>query len=168
MTLLAPPSWTRNPSGSGLSASACGTSPVGGQLAQRRGEAPLARENVAHREHQERADAILPGQRKHRFARVLVQHVKGDHRDIPHAVAAGALRHRVLGVAGRGLGDAEMAELALLLLAQQRRREHMERMVVSARGDAVQLVDIDVIGAELPAMSGRGSRPRSPVSNSGC
>ena len=148
MTLLAPLSTDEKAERVGVVGERLRHQAIGGQLAHRRGEPPWLREDVAHREHHQRADAVLPGQREHRFARVLVHHVKGDHRDVPHAVAAGALDHSVLGIAGRGLGDAEMAELALLLLAQQRRRERLDRMVVGARGDAVQLVDVDVIGAE--------------------
>jgi len=65
------------------------------------------------------------------------------------SVARGMPGHLVLGVARRGLGDAEMAEFALLLLAQQHRRDDLERVVVAAGRHPVQLVDVDVIGAEF-------------------
>ena len=60
---------------------------------------------------------MLPGQRKDRFARVLVQHVKADHHDVPYLVDNGALQHPVLGIVGCGLSNAEVAELALGLFS---------------------------------------------------
>ena len=65
------------------------------------------------------------------------------------AVAAGARDHLVIGVARRGLGDAEVAQLPLLLFAQQGRRDDVERVVVAGRRHPVQLVDVDVVGGEL-------------------
>ena len=74
--------------------------PVIRELAHRLGEPLGAREDVAHGEHQERADAMLLGQRKDVPARVLVHHVERDHDDIPGPVACRALDHLVLGIAG--------------------------------------------------------------------
>ena len=81
------------------------------------GEPLGARKDVAHREHQQRADPVAVVSGKTCVAGVLVHHVERDHRDVPHAVLGGAPHHFVLGIAGPGLGDAEMAELALLFLA---------------------------------------------------
>ena len=60
----------------------------------------------------------------------------------------GALQHAVLGILGRGLGDAEMAELAPRLLFQQCRRDYLACLLVCLRHYTVQLEDIDIVGAE--------------------
>ena len=80
--------------------------PLRRQLAHRRGEALGLREDVAHREHHQRADPTLAGSAETPLARVLVHHVKADHHDVPHPVGGGAPDHFVLGVVRRGLGDA--------------------------------------------------------------
>ena len=82
--------------------------------------------------------------------RVLVHHVEPEHDDVPQAVLDRALQHLVLGVAGAGLGDAEMADLALGLFPQQRRRDLVAGPVVSLRRNAVQLENVDAIDAEQP------------------
>ncbi len=74
--------------------------------------------NVADREHQQSADPVRNRQRKHAASGILVHHVKAEHDDLPDAVGDGAPDRLVLEIMGRGLGDAEMAELALGLFLQ--------------------------------------------------
>src|SRR5271165_212667 len=121
----------------------------GRQLAHRCGELSRPREDVAHREHQQRPDPVLPGQREDPVASVLMHHVKPDHRDVPRAVGNGKLQHLVLGVVRCRLGDGEVTELALGLLLQQGRRDDAARVLVGAGCDTVQLIDVDDVGGEL-------------------
>jgi hypothetical protein len=48
---------------------------------------------------------MLSGHREDRLARVLMHHVKADHRDIPHTLGHGTLQHPVLGIVRCGLGN---------------------------------------------------------------
>ena len=88
-------------------------------------------------------------QRKDRLPRVLVHHVKADHDDLPDTVGDRACDHPVLGIVRCGLGDAEMAELALFLLPQQHRHQDVAGVVVGGGRHTMQLVDVDVVGIEL-------------------
>ena len=62
--------------------------------------------------------------------------------------ADGALQHRVPAIARPGLGDAEMPQLALLVPSHSAGKRY-RAMVVGRRRNAVQLEDIDIVGAEL-------------------
>src|SRR6266571_8036244 len=88
------------------------------QLPHRRTQPARLRKDVAHREHQQRADPMPQGQRKNSVAGILVHHREANHDDVPYAVLGGASQRVVLKVVRRGLGDAEVAELAILLLAE--------------------------------------------------
>src|SRR5207302_1662284 len=80
--------------------------------------------------------------------RLMTHETVGRVDDAAGAALVDQKTERV-GAARRGLGDAEPAELALLPFAQQGRRQRLERVVVGARRDAVQLIDVDVVGAEF-------------------
>jgi len=121
-----------------------------GKIAHRGPQTLGLRKDVAHREHQQRADAVGAGQRKDAVAGVLMHHVKPEHHLVPNPVLRRPLQNLVLGIVRCRLGDPKMAELAFRLLPQQHRRHIVERVVVGARGHPVQLIDIDVAGIELP------------------
>src|SRR6185503_16798098 len=106
-------------------------------------------EDVAHREHAERADALLACHRQQAPARVLMHHAEAQHEHFPDALLHRASEHGVLGVARAGLGHREVAELALLLLAQQPRHDLRHGLVVGRRPQPVQVEDVDVVGVEL-------------------
>ena len=55
-------------------------------------------EDVAYGKHAQGADAIRTRAFQHRLTRVLVQHVEGQHDDLPHALFGGAFEHLVLGI----------------------------------------------------------------------
>jgi hypothetical protein len=55
----------------------------------------------------------------------------------------------VLGIVRCRLGDGKVTELALGLLLQQGRRDDGVRVLVGAGRHPVQLIDVDVVGAEL-------------------
>ena len=88
-----------------------------GEIAHRGAQALGLREDVAHREHQQRADPAGAGQRKHAVAGILMHHVKPEHDHLPNLVLRRPVQNLVLGIVRRRLGDAEMAELAFRLLS---------------------------------------------------
>ncbi len=53
----------------------------------------------------------------------------------------------MLGVAGAGFSDAEVADLAFLLLPQQRWGDHIAGPIISLGRNAVELEDVDAIYA---------------------
>jgi hypothetical protein len=81
--------------------------------------------------------------------------VEGQHDDLEGRLVDGAQQHLVRGIARAGLGDGEVAQLALLLLAQQGGDELGDGVVVLRGRQAVQVEDVDVVGAEAAQ---RGSR----------
>ena len=119
---------------------------------------PGLREDVAHGEHAERADAGFARALQDDRPRVLVQHVEGQHHHLEgRLVAQRPLQHLVRRIARAGLGDGEVAQLALLLLAQQGRHELGDGVVVLRRRQPVQVEQVDVVGAE-PAQRGVEAR----------
>ena len=102
---------------------------------------------LPHREHQQRADALRPRDRKHVPARALVHHVEAHHEHLPDRIVHRALQHRVGEIDDRVLGDADVPDLALLFLLEQRRRDRLERIVVFVDLDAMQIEHVDMIGA---------------------
>ena len=87
--------------------------------------------------------------REHGLARVLAHQVERHHRDVPDPVGDGAQQHLVFEIVGRGLGDAEEAELSPFLLLQQRRCDHVAHIVVAGGRHGVELEHIDAVDAEF-------------------
>ena len=141
-------SWIRKSSGCSRSASQAGTRRSAASLRMVLPEAPRHAEDAAHNEHQERADPVLSRVREHGLAGVLVHHVEREHHHLPAVVLHRALQHQMLGVVGRGLGDAEVAKLALGLLALQRRHQLLHRVVVGGGRHAVELEQVHIVGAQ--------------------
>ena len=102
---------------------------------------------LAHREHQQRADALLARVRKHVLPRALMHHVEAHHEHLPDGIVHRALQHLVGEIDDRVFGDADVPDLALALLFEQRRRDHVQRIVVLGELDAVQIEHVDMIGA---------------------
>ena len=119
------------------------------QILHRLGHAVGAGEDAAHREHQQRADAVLQRRGEHSLAGVLAHQVERDHHDVPDLVRDGAQQHLVFEIVGRGLGDAEETEFALFLLLQQGRRDHVMHVVVAGGRHRVELKDVDAVDAEF-------------------
>jgi hypothetical protein len=106
-----------------------------GSFAQCCGEALGLREDVAHYEHQQCANAICHRQRKHLGAGILVYHVERDHDRIPNAVLHRAADHLVLRI--DELGHSKKSDLTLLSFLQERGRDDVSRLVVDSRRNAV-------------------------------
>ncbi len=109
---------------------------------------PRLGEDVAHREHAQRADLVGLRALQEMLARVLVHQVEGQHEHLPDRLLHGALQHDVLGIARGGLGDGEMAQLALLLLAQEGGDDLRHGPVVELGPQPVQVEDVDMVGVE--------------------
>jgi len=122
--------------------------PVLDQLREHRAAVGVVAEDVAHHEHQQRADAAPPRDRKHLGARALVHQAVGQHDDLPWRLQGGAREHRLLRIARPRLGEADMAHLALLLEPQQRRRQRVAMMLVGGRADRVEMEDVDMVEPE--------------------
>ena len=123
MTLLAPPGCTRKPSGSGLSASSRGNSPASASsrtvAASRSGREKMLR--TANISSVPTRCCRVSGNTLARafwciMWKAIIATSHTPSRQARCTISCG-------GIARRGLGDAEMAEFALLLLAQQRRRD---------------------------------------------
>ena len=105
-------------------------------------------EQLAHREHDQRADTLRAPLRQHALADALVHHMKRQHHHVPAVVPHSALRHALVAVVHRVLGDAEEAELALVALAQQRGHDLLDCMIVVAGRQAVDVEHVDAVDAE--------------------
>ena len=75
--------------------------------------------------------------------------MKPDHDDVTNPILRRSMQRLVLGIMGCSLGNAEIAKLSLLLLAQEHRRQFVQCMLVGIGWDTVQLVYIDITGIEL-------------------
>ena len=76
--------------------------------------------------------------------------VETDHVHLPDGIVHGALQHLVGVIGDRVLGDADVPDLALPLFFEQRRRDHVQRIVVFGKLDAMQIEHIDMVGAHQP------------------
>ena len=81
--------------------------------------------------------------------------MKPDHDRVPDPILRRSVQNLVLGIMGRRLGNANVTDLALCLLAQQHRRQVVQCMVISIGRNTVQLVYIYVIGIDSAQDSSR-------------
>ena len=87
------------------------------------------------------------GDREHVLAGALVHHVEAHHEDLPDVILHGELEHLVGVILDRVLGDADVPDLALGLLLQQRGHDLLDRVLVLVRVHAVQIEHVDGVGA---------------------
>ncbi len=98
----------------------------------------------------QRADAFLARHRKHVIARALVHHVEAHHEHLPNRIVHRAREHRVGEIDNRILGDADVPDLALGLLLDERRRQGLQRIIVLVRLHAMQIEHVHIVGAHDP------------------
>ena len=94
---------------------------LGGERLHLAGDPRRIGKNAAHREHDQRADALLARRRKHVAPRALVHHVEAHHEHLPDRIVHRALERLVGVIEDRILGEPDMPDLALRLLFEQAR-----------------------------------------------
>ena len=105
-------------------------------------------EGAADGEHDKHADVLLDGGLKDGLARGLIEQVKADHDDIPDAVGDGAFQHLMLEIAAPVFGDADEADFPFVAQVLHKGRNLAQVIVVLRGAQAVQVIDIDIVGAE--------------------
>ena len=106
-------------------------------------------EDVAYDEHQQRPDALGPRAWENDAPGVLVHQVEGEHDHLPARILERSIEHGMVGIAGGRLGNAEVAQLALGLLGEQRRNDIRPRRVECCRRHPVQHEHVDVVGPQV-------------------
>ena len=79
-----------------------------------------------------------------------MQHVEAHHDHPPHVVVQRARQHRIGEIVDRVLREADVPDLALHLLFNERRRDDVACMLVLVRLHPVQIEHIDIVGAHRP------------------
>ena len=100
---------------------------------------------TAHRKHDLGCDIVLDGQGKYRFSRAWVQHVETHHDHIEKIFRQGNLQHPVSRVPTKSLRDPQEANLAQILLFDERRKNFIDTVRVLLKADAVQIKHIDIV-----------------------
>lgn len=103
---------------------------------------------LSNGEHDLDADVLRAGLREDVGAGSLVEQIEADHQDIPQVVGQGLLEHGVFEVFVEHLAEADEAYFALLLRLLQRGIDVVDEIGVVLGDDAVEVVEVDVVGAQ--------------------
>ena len=104
---------------------------------------------LADGEHDLDADILRDGLREDVGAGGLVEQIEADHQDIPQVVGQSLLEHGVFEVFVEHLAEADKAYFALLLRLLQRGVNVVDEIGVVLGHDAVEIVEVDVVGAQV-------------------
>lgn len=103
---------------------------------------------LSNGEHDLDADVLRAGLREDGGAGGLVEQIEADHQDIPQVVGEGLLEHGVFEVFVEHLAEADEAYFALPLRLLQRGVEVVDEIGVVLGHDAVEVVEVDVVGTQ--------------------
>ena len=102
---------------------------------------------LADSEHDLDADVLRDGLCEDLGAGGLVEQIEADHQDIPQVVGEGLLEHGVFEVFVEHLAETDKAYFALLLRFLQCGVDVVGEIGVVLGHDAVEIVEVDVVGA---------------------